>query len=100
MLDGHGLHNGCKLGGILSRPLLMPHLHRAAWIPFFMMPTHADPGTRGKALAAAGGKLISGPLEADGQMVLVEDQAGAVLGLYHRTDDWDDIKPETKLTST
>eukprot|EP00039_Didymoeca_costata_P004585 m.74472 g.74472 ORF g.74472 m.74472 type:complete len:273 (+) comp12463_c0_seq3:451-1269(+) len=95
LMDGLGDENRCKLAGVLPRlafPNPGPYEAIPTWVVFFMAPNQQAVYEAAENLPKFGGKLVVPPMEADGTVVICQDEEGAIFGYYHRTDPPDEIK--------
>ncbi len=94
--------NRHKLAGILHKDLLVtnaePPLLQSCPLVFYSCST-ADTLTRRVAkVVENGGKVLNPSINADGTVAVLQDCEGAPFCLYHRTDEWDGVKPTTVIS--
>lgn len=97
IMDGMGLENRHKLGGILPRVAWPQSAQDLAchWVPFFKAPSKDSVTTAASKIAEQYGSVLLPAMEADGTVVVFRDEENAIFGYYHRTDPPDVIKPDS-----
>jgi hypothetical protein len=95
--------NRNKICGMLPKGMLLPKLAAEARgpfalaVPFLSCYNKLELEIKCGMAIKHGGELLVPPMNADGDLAVIRDPYGGVVGLYHRTDDWDVVKPTTVI---
>jgi hypothetical protein len=91
------------VGGLLPLPMLLPTVAaeatgpKARSVPFLSCYNRTELEIKCGMAVKHGGELLVPPMTADGDIAIIRDPCGGIVGLYHRTDEWDRVKPTTVL---
>jgi predicted enzyme related to lactoylglutathione lyase len=104
LLNDTGLnHNRHKVCGLLPKGVLLPKLAREAEgpfamsVPFLSVASMLSLQQKCEMIEKNGGEILLPPVKADGDVAIIRDPHGGVVGLYHRTDEWEEVKPTTVI---
>ena len=95
--------NRHKLGGMLPKNMLLPKLVEEAKgpgamsVPFLSCHSKQELEIKAGMAVKHGGEMLVPIMQADGDVCIIRDPCGGVVGLFHRTDDWDVTKPSTTI---